>query len=211
MRRADYIPITALAVLLLIVGCFKTDEVDNKMKQSFSIPLGEKPLKIDAPTIIDNNSKFFYNGKPYRIVTTNFRKEEMLNFEMDSITKNDIIRGVDFKIRIKNSYPANAFLQVYLLNSTKQVIDSFFVDGLQKISAGEVDILAEPDLISTTILDASFHDEKLTNLRNTKYLNYVFYLETKRQDGAPLKFTSKSDMKINLAIRLYLQYNINEL
>ena len=211
MRKADYIPIAALAILLLMVGCFKTDEVDDNMKQTFSIPLGEKPLKIDAPTIIDNSSKFFYNGKPYRIVTTNFRKEEMLNFEMDSITKNDIIQGVDFKIRIKNSYPANAFLQVYLLNSTKQVIDSFFIDGLQKISAGEVDILAEPDLISTTILDAGFHDARLANLRSTKYLNYVFYLETRREDGAPLKFTSKSDIKINLAMRLYLQYNLNEL
>lgn len=211
MKKADYLPITLIAILLLVVGCFKTEEVDDNMNQIFSIPLGEKALKIDAPTIIDNNSKFFYNGKPYRIVGTNFRKEETLDFEMDSISKNDIIQGVDFKIRLQNSYPANAFLQVYLLNTAKQVIDSFFVDGLQKVSAGEVDILAEPDLISTTILDASFHDERLTNLMNAKFLNYVFYLETKREDGAPLKFTSKSDIKINLAMRLYLQYNLNEL
>jgi hypothetical protein len=194
-----------------MAGCFKTDKVDDNMKQTFSIPLGEKPLQIDAPTIIDNNSKFFYNGKPYKVVATNFRKEELLEFEMDSISKNDIIQGADFKIRLQNSYPANAFLQVYLLNTAKQVIDSFFVDGLQKISAGEVDILAEPDVISTTVLDASFHGDRLTHLKDAKHLNYVFYLEPRREDGAPLKFTSKSDMKINLAMRLYLQYNLNEL
>lgn len=212
MKSPGYFPVLSiLATILLIAGCVKTDEVDDNMKQTFSIPLGEKSLKIDAPTIIDNSSTFFYNGKPYRIIGTNFRKDDDLDFEMDSITENDIIQGVDFKIRLQNSYPANAFLQVYLLNAAKQVTDSFFVKGLEKIPAGEVNALSEPDIITTTVLDAQFHGERLTRLLSTKFLHYVFYLETKRQDGAPLKFTSKSDMKINLAMRLYLQYNLNEL
>jgi hypothetical protein len=212
MKRPGYLPVPAtLTILLLLAGCIKTNEVDDNMRQTLSIPMGERSLKIDAPTIIDNNSTFFYNGKPYRITGTNFRKDDNINFDMDSVVKNDVIQGVDFKIRFQNSYPANAFLQIYLLNATKQVTDSFFLKGMEKIPAGEVNALSEPDIIATTVLDAQFHDERLTRLINARSLHYVFYLETKRGDGAPLKFTNKSDVKINLAMRLYLQYNLNEL
>lgn len=212
MKRPRYfLSFTAFIILLLMFACIKTEKVDDNMKQTFSIPLGEKSLKIDAPTIIDNNSKFFYNGKPYRVVGANFRKEEVFDFEMDSISKNDIIEGVDFKIRLQNSYPANAFLQIYLLNSASLVIDSFFTGGLKKISAGEVNVLAEPEIVSTTLLDADFHETRYANLQDAKFLKYVFYLEAKREDGAPLRFTNKSDIKVNLAMRLYLQYNLNEL
>jgi hypothetical protein len=212
MKRSGYILVfAALAIGAIMAGCIKTEEVDDNMKQTFSIPLGEKSLKIDAPVIIDNSSSFFYNGRPYLIVGKNFKKSETIDFEMDSISKDDIIKGIDFKVRFENSYPANAFIQIYHLNNLKQVTDSFFTEGLRKIPAGEVNVMSEPDIISTTVMDAEFHGERLEHLRNAEYLNYVFYLETQREDGAPLKFTNNSDIKINLAMRLYLQYNLNEL
>lgn len=196
---------------VLFNSCVKTEALKDEMTQTFSIPLGEKELKIDAPTIIDNSSNFYYNGKPYRIVDANFQKTEMIDFEMDSITKNDIIQGADFRIKFENSYPVNASLQIYLLDDIQLVTDSFFLAGMQKLPAGEVNSLSEPEIITTTILDTEFHGERLNRLKSAKYLKYMFYLESSRDDGAILKFTNKSSISVTLAMRLYLKYNLSEI
>lgn len=214
MKSPGYFPVLSiLATILLITGCIKTDEVDDNMKQTFSIPMGEKSLKIDAPTIYDTDTLnyFYYNGRRFEIIGTIFKKEEMLEFEMDSMNKNDVIKGTDFKIRFQNSFPVNANLQIYILNIAKQITDSFFVTGLQKIPAGELNSKNEPDIITTTLLNADFHGERFDRLKNAKFLKYIFYLETKREDNATLRIHMDCDMKINLAMRLYLQYNLNEL
>jgi hypothetical protein len=130
---------------------------------------------------------------------------------MDSVSKIDWVQKVDFKVKIENSYPVNSYLQVYLLDANLQMTDSVFAGGLMKTGAGEVNILAEPSVTEVAIFESSFEGERLVHLKTTKYLMYKISMETWREDQATLRLTNLSEVKVNLAMRLFLRYNINEL
>lgn len=199
-------------IVILVTSCSKTEVLDNVvMNQAFSVPLGEKIIAIDPPTVINLNGNYFYNGRPYRTNSPYFYKVKSIDFNLDSVSNIDWIQRVDFKVRIENSYPVNSYLQVYLLDANLQLADSVFAGGLMKTGAGEVNILAEPSESKVMVFESSFEGERLAHLKTTKYLMYKISLETRREDLATLRFTNLSDVKVNLAMRLFLRYNINEL
>jgi hypothetical protein len=199
-------------IILLITSCSKTEVLDNVvMNQAFSLPLGEKSITIDPPAAINLNGNFYYNGRPYRVNSPYFYKVKSIDFNMDSVSKIDWVQKVDFKVKIENSYPVNSYLQVYLLDANLQMTDSVFAGGLMKTGAGEVNILAEPSVTEVAIFESSFEGERLVHLKTTKYLMYKISMETWREDQATLRLTNLSEVKVNLAMRLFLRYNINEL
>jgi hypothetical protein len=207
-----------LFVVLSFLGCSKTKVLDDvTMDQVFSLPLGEKELSIEEPPLQASTNRpgpfgtFYYNGRPFPVVNFFFHKESGLDFAMDSIKRLNWIQQLDFKIRVKNTFPSVAYFQVYLLDAGHHITDSVFVSGKQTALAGEVNSLDEVKDTAVSVFEKTFDGERLNRLKHAKFLSYHMFLATKQEDGKELRFTNQSNVRINLAMRLYLKYNINEL
>lgn len=207
-----------LFLILCLTGCQKTKVLnDVVMNQIFSLPLGERELTIEEPPLDAATSRpgpygtFYYNGRPYPLISQYFHKESRLNFALDSVNKINWIYQLDFKIRVKNTFPSNAYFQVYIMDAANHVTDSVFISGKQKAMAGEVNSLDEVKDTAVSVFETTFSGDRLIRLKQAGFLSYHMYLEAKREDARELRFTNQSNIKVNIAMRLYLKYNINEL
>jgi hypothetical protein len=186
------------------------------MDQSFSLPLGEKELKASTPvpgvTPVDNYSKYFYLGKPYTLKPQYLQDQLSIDFKMDSISKIDWIQRIDFKVRFTNKYPVKSRFQIYLLNSFQQVTDSVFTTEAI-CEAGVLDRFTKEVKDSTVSIpnDVIFEGERLTRLKQTKFLQYKFYLDQASFGSDKVYLNAESKIKVNVAMRLFLKYKLEDL
>ncbi len=215
-----------LIMFLLTISCVKNDVIDNVvLEQAFSLPLGEKEFQVNADYFIITNdlnpTRFYYNGKPYLKPGNYFSYLDEIDFNLDSINKANFIQRIDLKIRIINNYPAINYYQLYLLDANRTIIDSVFLknqnDNINDIlglycGAGEVDNQDDPDVATTTLPEVIiFERERLERLKQTKILSFKMNMLTTREDGTVLRFSSLGNIKINVAMRLFLKYKLNEI
>lgn len=215
--RRCLISVLLVATLFLASSCIKNDVLENVvMDQAFSLPLGEKELQASTPTPgvtkVDNSSSYFFLGKPYTIKPQYLQDELTIDFKMDSISKIDWIQRLDLKVRFTNMYPVGSRLQIYLLNSSKQVTDSVFTSEVV-CEAGVLDRFTKEVKDSTVSIpnDVVFEGDRLTRLKQTKFLAYKFTLESARSDTANMYFNRNSKIKVNVAMRLFLKYKLEDL
>ena len=203
-------------ILIFASSCGKTEVADEVViNQAFSLPLGERIMNIEPPSGISStpgiHGTFYYMGRPYQINTLYFQKEEQVDFNIDNPNHIKWLQRVDFILKLENGFPVNSYFQIYLLNAARQITDSVFVEGKQLMEAGKINSLYEVQETSITLAESNFEGDRLSRLKAATFLSYKMYLETSREDGAPLYFTNKSDIKVNMAMRLFLKYNLNEI
>lgn len=207
-----------LIVIFSVISCVKNDVLENVvMDQAFSLPLGDKELAIEAPPWNTSTEvpglygTFYYNGRPYPVNVKTFHAQRRIDFNMDSISKVEWIQRLDLKIKVTNSYPVNSYFQIYLVNEADLTTDSVFTEGYQKCEAGEVDNLDDPVDSTIRVFEASFTGDRLERLKQTKYLSYHMWIETEREDKETLRFSSRCNINLNLAMRLFLRYKLQEI
>lgn len=206
-----------LLLIIVVTSCSKTEVTDNVViNQAFSLPIGEKELDITQSDWTFATMKpgpygtFYFNGIPYPINTPLFVKNKAIDFNLDKDSRSSYVTRMDLIIRIENGFPSNAHMQIYLLDDSQQITDSVFLEENQMIPAGEINSLSEVVKAEQKVYEASFEGDRLARLKNTKSFSYRAAIETRSPYQDTLRFSYLSKIKVNMAVRLFVNYNLNE-
>jgi len=221
-RRPLFKPLAiALTVgIFCQASCIK-NELNNlsdnvNVQQSFSIPLGAKELKLDAPPVSDTssirgeNGRFYYNNLPY---TCDFHVFPALysdvNFNLSSSKKIDLIKSIEFLVLCENKFPLEAGLDVYLLDSNGNTLEHFknttiFIDAGHTNSSGEI-------VPSHNVINVKYTDMNM--LKQCTQLRYKLLIFTDLTSNINNTYwlTDNDNFKVTISARAQLDYKINEL
>jgi hypothetical protein len=199
-------------------SCIKEDisnVSDNvMMHQSFSVPMGLREVTIDAPSVNDTdsipgiNGFYYYESLRYPNNFFCFVKTYDLDFNLqDRRAREEWITRLVFHLLIENSFPTSVYSQIYIYNASGVIADSVFEGGPVLVEAARVNSQGDIEQTSSKLFDVEFKGERLTMLKQTVLLVYKGVIIS--QDG--MRLSPKNDVKINTAIQVDVEYNINEL
>ena len=207
---------------LAMVSCVKTElqniSENTTLVQDFSVPLIAKEFSIHAPNASDASSipgtygSFFYNGLQYPNNMQAFNQNFFVGFNLDdSKGRASMITYLKFHIFIENYFPTKIRTQVLLYNSNYTYSDSLFVNGPLEIDAAAVDANGLVVTPGVKLIDIPYEGKKLDQLKTVNYLFDRSTILTQNANNTPIKLTDKNIIKINIATRIQLDYNIKDM
>lgn len=208
-----------IIALFFFCSCVKKEFSDNvQMNQIFSVPLGQKEVSLAQPdprlssSIPGSFGIFYFNDLPYSSGAYFFRHETGFDFNLET-SKNKIswISRVDLKIRFENGFPTTSYLQIYQMDQNFIILDSTFTEGMQPVGESKIDAQGQVETPNYIILEVPYENDRLERLKQTRYIVYQLYVRTQREDLVPPRLSGKNKLKVNLAMRLYLNYKLNQL
>lgn len=203
-----------------VISCVKNDiqSLSNNivMSQSFSVPLGSKTLSVQAPSVYDTSSTpgiygtFYYNGLPYPLNATTFPPiYDTVNLNIAGKAQSSWIQRLTFSIVCENGYPANATLQVNLLNAGGGYLDQVFGNNPLLIEAATTD--ANGNVVSPTekITQVVYEGTRLELLKQTRVLQYEVVISA--SSAHTIRITDADKFKVTMGARIELLYNLNNI
>lgn len=218
MNRRIYI---SILVFCLFTGCYKekiisiSDSV--QINSSYSLPIGEITYQVnDYFEGLDTVSYFTldsvaYNDTIYPNITRVINKIDIESFDIANLIGNtDNIKSITFRLIIINGFPTKCRIQTYL-TSFPDLTDSLFENGAETVPPAYIDqqgMVIEP---SITLKDIPVSPLMLENLPDYTFINVRGEVSTTRQDIRIVRFFPYYELRIHIAVRIEMEYNINEL
>ena len=201
-------------------SCIKNEVNDISgnviLNQNFSIPLGEKEFKLDAPPVTDTSSipgscgTYYYNTLPYPCNFSSFPPlYNTANLKLSAKSNSSWIKKLTFSILTENSFPTHALLSVYLVDANGKVIDQVFGDDPLEIS--EANISSTGEVLGSALSDtiALYEGTRLELLKQTSYLNYKVIINS--DPNITIRLSDKNKFKVTFGARVELEYNAKDL
>ncbi|MBE9467539.1 MAG: hypothetical protein IMY72_04340 [Bacteroidetes bacterium] len=167
---------------------------------------------LDSIGILDTlgfDSVFFNNELRY-FVQEKIPINDNFDFDFSDVDeKYDIIDSMLFKINLKNGFPTDADVQIYLIDSVDNVIDSLFSKPENRFfPAAEVD--EEEKVINPTHInfDIDLSRERIDNIKKARNLLFNVNLSIKNKDIKVVSFFSSYEIDLKLGLRIAFHSNL---
>ncbi len=202
-KPVRYIPVFFLSVLILS-SCI-TNELEHAQEnmlitQSFSIPLGQKPIFFPTPkaneasTTSGPNGSFFYDDVQYPNPAASFSKlfqvDVNLNDQIDKYAAT--IKYISFHVTIANSFPSQINTKIILFNNNNF---QFYSNNLN-VGA-----------LKTEVFDIPIQAKDLKLIETALHLEFTPTIYT--PDG--IRLTVDSKVTISVGARLQVEYTKDDL
>jgi hypothetical protein len=185
------------------------------LDQDISVPLGPVTFRLDTPSVSDSSSQpgryglYYYNGLPYPNNSVYFRLTNVFNFDLnDKNGKSDFIRSLSMVVTVKNFFPADAYVQVYLIDGGRA--DFLFESGETLLKHGITNASGDVVASTDTVLTIPFEGNKLALLKQTKSLYYSCKVSTMINGQPAIRFSDKDYLQISIGMRMKLEINAQE-
>lgn len=102
-----------------------------------------------------------------------FKLQSISSASFNKVNQLNNVKSGVLNLNATNGYPFDAILQVYLLDKNKNVIDSLFEPGYNKIAAGQINssnIVTQP---VNSVLKVPISKQKVENLQKTAFIKLV--------------------------------------
>jgi hypothetical protein len=203
-KRVFYWKSSILLMLFLINACVK-DDITNishnaMIKQSFSIPIGEKEVRIIPQLPISDTSStspigtYYYNNLPYPITSREFTISEALNFDLTNKPNNSWVKKITFNILTVNSYLTHTNLQIYLTDSNGRILDTF----------GQISTNGASTYTDTIVYEGA----RLELLKQAKILVYIAKMSA---TSTLIRVTDENKFNLSIGAKAELEYYAKEL
>jgi hypothetical protein len=141
-----------------------------------------------------------------------FGTTDTMDFDLQDIAGDalDSIQEMLLRIVAENGLPVDMKLQVYFTDSSFRILDSLYHTSNTKILLGGV-LGTNDRVISPTrkVIDASFNEHQLRNIKNTKKLLIKIFLNTAEwnsTNGRYVKFYSDYKFKLSFAVKFKAKF-----
>jgi archaellum component FlaF (FlaF/FlaG flagellin family) len=188
------------------------------IQQDVSLPIGAKVLRIDKPSVSDTSSipglygSFYYNNLAYSNNNLIFNIIETVDFNLTGVSsKSSWIKKLDLIIYFENGYPTQTFSQLYMVNSNGEIIDKASQDGNIQVDAAETDANWKIINSKTKTITLTYEGAKLEKLKQTTNLYFNGIVLSQNDKNTPIHLSDENQLKINIAVRAHLEYNVNEI
>lgn len=208
-------------IFCLFTGCYKekitTISDSVQINSSYSLPIGEIKFQVNEYFEGLDTAHYFtldsvaYNDTIYPNIHQVINKTNIETFDIASLIGNtNNIRSLTFRLIIINGYPTKCKIQTYL-TSFPDITDSLFENGAETVPPASVNqegMVIEP---SITVKDIPASPLMLENLPDYTSINVRGEVSTTRQDIRIVRFFPYYELRIHIAVRIEIEYNINEL
>jgi hypothetical protein len=140
---------------------------------------------------------FYYNGLPYPIYNPVFTLSDTLNFNLSANPNTNRIKRITLNIFTKNAYFINASLQIYQIDGSVKIVDTFFKPDKFSTNGQSKN--------STTIV---YEGARLDTLKLTKTLKYEIGISA---TSTVVRLTDENKFRVTIGARAELEYNIKDL
>lgn len=167
---------------------------------------------LDSIGVLDSLGfdSLYYNNELRYLLQEKIPLKDDYDFDFDSINDDyDIIDSMLFKVNIKNGFPTDAYVQIYLIDSVDNIIDSLFSESLSFFQGAEID--KDEKVINPTNVnfDVNLSRERIDNLKNAKNVLFNVNLSIKSEDIETVKFFSSYEIYIKLGLRIAFHYDMS--
>lgn len=134
---------------------------------------------------------------------------DTLSVDLAGVKQTEILES-SLKVTAQNEMPLNAFIQIYLLDSAYQVMDSVFATNqTYLVKASTVDVAGDLEHTGVTNLTVPLDANRLTRLFSSSHLLVRSEMSTARdQNNALLNVKFRSSYRLNLNIGLLAKLNV---
>ncbi|MFC2114124.1 hypothetical protein ACFLRI_02120 [Bacteroidota bacterium] len=131
-----------------------------------------------------------------------------LDTDIDKIEELDMLESIQFNILAKNEFPIDVSVQVYVLDSAENLLDSLMGSQQYMIGSAQIDAnykLINPNIQLTQII---FDNDRLLNLEDMRKLRVRVLLSTMNQGSENVKIfaDSRIDIKMSMKTKLKVSY-----
>lgn len=170
------------------------------MKES----LKSNPTGLQVPNFIMDSSRVFIDVAlelPLHGKALEFTLSDSVAINIDPIKG---IQSVDLRFNLSNTFPAEAFIQVYLTDSAGVILDSLF-NGSEKVLS-PAPVGAAPDYRTTGAVNhfsvINFTGTKLQSLYTANFLKFVAKLSTTGGGTSIVKIYSDYYIDFNVSTKI---------
>jgi hypothetical protein len=223
MKKLKYIKIYPLfSVLLAFTACIDENithvSEDMDITSGFSIPGGPLTYSINnylesLDTIVTTaDDSLFYNDTLYPNYLDYLIRIDNEDFDFTRLSDNlDHIESIMFRLIVTNGYPTKAITQIYFTDDINLIIDSLFADGPYVLPSAPVNNEGKVTSPYEEIVDIYMSSDFIDHMPDIRNMLIHSVIYTKRDDIRHVKFYSDYVFKINIAARVLIRYNTNEL
>ena len=223
MKKLSPLKISLLfPVLLLMIGCIDENifnvSKDIEITPSYSLPLG--PLTYDINDYLEDldtvsitwPDSLCYNDTLYPNYSPCITYFDEIYYDFNSLSSDlSRIEKVMFHLIVSNGYPTRTITQIYFADANHALVDSAFSGGPYELQPAAIDnegIVTEP---FEEIVDVTMSPYFVQNMGNIRYIIIESVIYTTRPDIPQVKFYTYYTYHVNIAVRIQLRVNTEDL
>ena len=169
---------------------------------------------LDSIGVLDTlgiDSVFFNNELKY-LVEQKIPLDDDFDFDFSDLDEDyDFIDSMLFKVNIKNGFPTDAYVQIYLIDSVDNIIDSLFEKEENRLFlAANVD--KDEKVITPTDInfDINLNHERIDKIKESRNILFNVELSITNEELKTVKFFSSYEIYLKLGLRIAFHYDLSD-
>lgn len=148
---------------------------------------------------------------PLHGTATNITLDETQDVDFNLGEEVDYLEEVLVRLAINNGFPLGVDVQVYLLDSSGNTLDSVFSNTTQFLPAAPVSLTTGRVTNSVkNVVDIVFSQERIRHLNDTRKVRIRGVLNTSRSGGSPVPVKIYNDYGIGVKMGVQAKINFNQ-